>query len=93
VAPAEEDDPQPAASPITAHTAAAAAIPRRFLVDSNRRTLGRHACLVIIAEADDSGEDAAGAAPASAELPATGGPDVELEKGSAEFLSWSFVGS
>jgi hypothetical protein len=72
---------QPAESPITAHISAAATIPSLLLFDSNRRTLGRRACLAMVTEADQSGEDAGGgggAAPAAPELPATDGPDVAL---------------
>jgi hypothetical protein len=72
---------QPAESPITAHISAAATTHPLLLFDSNRRTLGRRACLAMVTEADQSGEDAGGgggAAPAAPELPATDGPDVAL---------------
>ena len=96
VAVAEGDVAQPAESPITAHISAAAAIRPLPLFDSNRRTLGRHAWLAMVTEADESGEDAGGgggAAPAPPELPATGGPDVALETGRAGRVSWGLVGS
>src|SRR3979411_921034 len=88
VAVAEGDVAQPAESPITAHISAAATIHPLLLFDSNRRTLGRRACLAMVTEADQSGEDAGGGAPAPPELPATGGPDVALETGRAERASW-----
>jgi hypothetical protein len=50
----------------------------------------------MVAEADESGEDAGGgggADPAPPELPATGGPDVALETGRAGRVSWGLVGS
>ncbi|MCW2878078.1 MAG: hypothetical protein JWQ95_2178 [Sphaerisporangium sp.] len=78
---AEGDVAQPAESPITPHISAAATIHRLLLFDSNRRTLGRRACLAMVTEADQSGEDAGGgggAASAAPELPATDGPDVAL---------------
>jgi hypothetical protein len=56
--------------PITAHIGAAAMSHRVLLCDSTRRGLGRRGCLVMVAEADESGEDAAG-------------PDVALEEGRA----------
>jgi hypothetical protein len=59
---AEGDVAQPAASPITAHIRAAATIHPRFLFDGSRRTLGRRACLAMVTEADESGEDAGGEA-------------------------------
>ena len=93
---AEGDVAQPAASPITAHISAAAAIRPLLLPDSNRRTLGRRAWLAMVTEADESGEDAGGgggASPAPPELPATGGPDVALETGRAGRVSWGLVGS
>src|SRR5258706_11747960 len=96
VAGAEGDAAQPAESPITAHISAVATIPPLFLFDSNRRSLGRRACLAMVTEADESGEVAGGgggAAPAPPELPATGGPDVALETGGAGMLSWALVGS
>jgi hypothetical protein len=65
---AEEDAEQPAESPIAADISAAATIHPLFLFDSNRRTLGRRACLAMVTEADESGEDAGGgvgAAPVS----------------------------
>jgi hypothetical protein len=81
VAAAEGDVAQPAESPITPHISAAATIHRLLLFDSNRRTPGRRACLAMVTEADQSGEDAGGgggAASAAPELPATDGPDVAL---------------
>jgi hypothetical protein len=96
VAVAVGDVAQPAESPITAHISAAAAIRPLLLFDSNRRTLGRHAWLAMVTEADESGEEAGGgggAAPAPPELPATGGPDVALETGRAGRVSWGLVGS
>ena len=93
---AEGDVAQPAASPITAHISAAAAIRPLLLSDSNRRTLGRRAWLAMVTEADESGEDAGGgggAALAPPELAATGGPDVALETGRAGRVSWGLVGS
>jgi hypothetical protein len=66
---------------MAAYISAAAAIHPLLLFDSNRRPLDRRACLVMVAEADRSGEDAGGAAPQSPELPATDGPDVALETG------------
>jgi hypothetical protein len=96
VAVAEGDVAQPAESPITAHISAAATIHPLFLFDSKRRTLGRRACLAMVAEADECGEDAGGgggADPVAPELPATGGPDVALETGRAGRVSWGVVGS
>jgi hypothetical protein len=96
VAVAEGDVAQPAESPITAHISAAAEIHPLLLFDSNRRTLGRRAWLAMVAEADESGEDAGrggGAAPAPPELPANGGPDVALETGRGGRVSWGLVGS
>jgi hypothetical protein len=96
VAVAEGDVPQAAESPITEHVSAAATIRRFFLFDSNRRTLGRRACLAMDTEADQSGEDAGGgggATPGRPELPATGAPDVALETGRAGRDSWGLVGS
>jgi hypothetical protein len=96
VAVAEGDVAQPAASPITAHISAAAAIRPLLLSDSNRRTLGRRAWPAKVTEADESGEDAGGgggASPAPPELPATGGRDVALETGRAGRVSWTLVGS
>jgi hypothetical protein len=81
---------QPADSPITAHISAAATMHLLLLFGSDRRTLGRRACLAILTETDESGEDAGGrggAAPAPPELPATGGPDVALETGRAGRVS------
>jgi hypothetical protein len=95
VAAAEEDVAAQPESPITAHSSAAAIHPL-LLFDSNRRTLDRRACLAIVTEADQSGEDAGrggGAAPPSPELPATDGTDVVLETGRAERVSWRLVGS
>jgi hypothetical protein len=50
----------------------------------------------MVTEGEESGEDAGGgdgAAPASPELPAIGGPDVPLETGRAGTVSWGLVGS
>jgi hypothetical protein len=69
---------QPAENPITEHISAAATIPRLFLFDTNRRTLGRRACLAMVTEANESGGDAGGG----------GG-----ETGRAERVSWGLVGS
>jgi hypothetical protein len=83
-------------SPITAHISAAATIHPLLLFDSNRHILGQRACLAMVTEADESGEDAGeggGAAPAPPELPATDGPDVALETGRAGRVSWGLVGS
>jgi hypothetical protein len=88
VAVAEGDDVQAADTPTTPINAAATIHPR-FLVDSNRRPLGRRACSAMVAE---SGEDA-GAAPAPPELAAAGGPDVALETERAGRGSWGFAGS
>jgi hypothetical protein len=71
-------------SPITAHISTAATIHPLLWFDSNRRTHGQLACLVIGTEVDQSGEDTGGgggAAPAPPELPSTDGPDVALEAG------------
>jgi hypothetical protein len=88
VAVAEGDVAQPAESPITAHINAAALIHPLLLFDSNRRTLGQVACLAMVIEADQSGEDAGGgAASPPPELPATGGPDVAFEPGRAGRVS------
>jgi hypothetical protein len=87
---AEGEAAQPAESPITAHISAAATMHLLLLFGSDRRTLGRRACLAILTETDESGEDAGGrggAAPAPPELPATGGPDVALETGRAGRVS------
>ena len=84
VAGAEGDVAQPAVSPITAHISAAASIRPLFLFESNRRTLGRRACLARGTEADESGESAGGGggpAPAPPELSAADGPDVALNTG------------
>jgi hypothetical protein len=59
------DAAQPAASPITAHQRSGHD-PATFLFDSNRRTLGRPACLAMVAEADESGDDAGGGGGAEA---------------------------
>ena len=78
---AEGDVARPTESPTTAHVSAAATTHPLLLFDSNRRTLGQRACLAIVTEADESGEDAGGGggtAPAPAEVPATDGPDVAL---------------
>jgi hypothetical protein len=75
----EGDAAQPAESPITGAISAAATTHPLLPFDSNRRTLGRRACLAMVTEADQSGEDAdggAGAAQVAPELPATDGPDV-----------------
>jgi hypothetical protein len=50
----------------------------------------------MVAEADESGENAGGGggtASAPPELPATGGPDVALQVGLSGRVSWGFVGS
>jgi hypothetical protein len=50
----------------------------------------------MVAEADESGEDAdegGGGAPAPPELPATDGSDVALDVGLAGRVSWGFGGS
>jgi hypothetical protein len=65
--------------PISAHIGAAAMTHRLLLCDSNRRCLGRRGFLTTVAEADESGEDAAG-------------PDVALEAGRAGPVWWGFVG-
>jgi hypothetical protein len=96
VAVAEGDAAQPAESPITADISAAATIHPLLLFDSNRPTPDRRACLAMVTEADESGEDAGGeggTAPAVPELPAAGGPDVALETGRAGRVSWGGVGS
>ena len=93
---AEEDAAQAAQRPNTAHISPAAAIRLLALLESNRPTVSRRACLAVVTEADESGQDACGgggAAPAPPELPATGGPDVALETGRAGTLSRGLVGS
>jgi hypothetical protein len=77
------DVPRTTESAITAHASAAATIHVIFF-DSNRRSLGQRACLAMVTEADESGQNAGGAggaAPAPPELPATDGPDVALDTG------------
>jgi hypothetical protein len=91
-----EDVPQAAESPITAHISAAVMIRRLLLFDSNRRCFGRRSCLAMVAEADESCEDAGrggGAAPAPPELAATDGPDVALDAERAAKVSWGLAGS
>ena len=89
-----EDVPQAAKSPITAHITKAAMINRLLVFDSNRRTFGRPSRLAMITEADESGEGGGvSAAPAPPEPPSTGGPDVALETGRAETVSWGLVES
>jgi hypothetical protein len=86
---AEEVVEQPATSPVTAPTTAAAAIHLVFLFDTNRRTRVRSAGLTEVAEANGSGEGAGGeggTAPAPPVFPATG-PDVAFETGRAERVS------
>jgi hypothetical protein len=89
---AEGDGAQPAESPITAHISTAATIHPFRLFDSSCRTRGRRACLAMITEADKSGEDTGGAAPAP-EFPITDGPDVALEMGRVGRVSSGLVGS
>jgi hypothetical protein len=85
VAVADEDDgAQPAASPTTVAVTAAATIHPFLLFDRNRRTPGRR----MGTEADESG-----AAPAPAELPALGGPDIALGTAPGGTGSWGLVGS
>ncbi len=75
-----EDVPQAAERPITALISTAGMIHRLLLFDSNRRTPGRHGCLAMVTEADESDED-------------TGAPDLALETGRAGTVSWGLVGS
>jgi hypothetical protein len=85
----DEDAAAQPDTPITAAATAATAIRPLLLFGSNRRTPDLRACVSAVTEADSSGDDASrggGAAPASAEPSATGGPDVAL-------VSWGLVGS
>jgi hypothetical protein len=90
---AEVDVARPTDSPITGHITAAATIRPIFLLDSNRRTLGRRACL---AEGTQAGEGAGGAGRTlvvAPEFRATAGADVALETGRAGRVSGGLVGS
>jgi hypothetical protein len=92
VAVVEGDLAQAAASATTADTSAAGTIHPPLLFDGPRRTVGRRACLAMVGNGAESGEDA-GADPAPPELPATGGPDVTLETGRPGRVSCWLVGS
>jgi hypothetical protein len=81
---AEVDVARPMDSPITGHITAAATIRPIFLLDSNRRTLGRRAFLAVVTEGDQSGEGAGRRLVVVApEFSANAGADVALETGRA----------
>lgn len=93
---AADDEPDlatPTETPITPHvSAAAAAIHRRLLFASDRRTLDRRASLAVGAEtAPPGGEDGRGDGVALV-LPAAGGSEVALDTGRSERDSYRSVG-
>ena len=93
VAVAADEVVQAAESPITALISAAPTI--HLLFASNRRALGHRACLAMVADAEEPGDDgecADGAAPA-VDLSASGCPDGALDTGRAGRPSWVLVGS
>jgi hypothetical protein len=83
----EGDVVQPAESWVTAHISAATTIRPLVLFGSSRRILGRRACVALVPEADQPGDDTGGgggAAPSGPGLAVTDGPGVALMAGLRE---------
>lgn len=90
------DVARPTDSPITAHMSTAAAIHPLTRFDNHRRTLGQRAFVTVLTGTDQAGDDAGeagGAGFAGSTAPATGGPDVAFETGSAGPVCGRLVGS
>jgi hypothetical protein len=87
------DPARPTESPITGHITVAATIRPILLLDGNRLTSDRRACLALVSETDRSDRGAADAGVVTPECPVTGGAGIAPEAGRAGRVSGGILRS